>query len=121
MKRLATVGCLVGLVAIVGCGSANDPGSSNVLFNQIEGGVQDMETNVASKFYSGDLGEDRLGPALTNFQKSVAGTPVAADVDKMIKKFTEVSTLGSKRPKKDVLLKAVKELSTMVAEIKKKL
>ena len=106
---------------MMGCGSVKDPNSRNVLFEQVEGAVEDINQNVSSKYYSGDLGDDRLGIAVSAFQKSVAGTELEADVNKLVSKVTEVSTLGSTRPKKDVLLKSVKELVDAVAEVKKKL
>ncbi|MEQ1826150.1 MAG: hypothetical protein ABL921_09390 [Pirellula sp.] len=115
------VGLLAGEAMFLGCSTTKDPSSKNVLFEQIEGAIQDIDVNVSSKYYSGDLGEDRLGPLMISFQKSVAGTPLEPDVDKLTKKLTEVSTLASKRPKIDVLRKSVKELCEAVAEVKKKL
>ena len=112
---------LLALVALNGCSTVKDPNSRNVLFEQVEGAVEDINQNVSSKYYSGDLGDDRLGIVMSAFQKSVAGTELEADVNKLVSKFTEVSTLGSKRPKKDALLRAVKELVDAVADIKKKL
>ena len=112
---------LFALVAMNGCSTVKDPNSRNVLFEQVEGAVEDIHQNVASKYYSGDLGDDRLGIVMSAFQKSVAGTELEADVNKLVSKFTEVSTLGSKRPKKDALLKAVNELVDAVADVKKKL
>ncbi len=112
---------LLALVAVIGCSNVKDPNSKNVLFEQVEGAVDDIHQNVASKYYSGDLGDDRLGIAVSAFQKSVAGTNIEADVNKLVSKVTEVSTLGSTRPKKDALLKAVKELVDEVAAVKKKL
>ena len=112
---------LLGLVALNGCRNVKNPNSRNVLFEQVEGAVDDIHQNVSSKYYSGDLGDDRLGIAVSAFQKSVAGTELEADVNKLVSKVTEVSTLGSRRPKKDALLKAVKELVDAVADVKKKL
>lgn len=107
---------------MVGCGpGANDPGSNNALFQQIEGAVEDINMNVSGKYYSGDLGDDRLGMALNAFQKSVEGTKLEEDVKKLANKVTEVSTLASKRPKIDQLRAKVKELVDVVAEVKKKL
>ena len=112
---------LLAIAAVSGCSTVKDPNSRNVLFEQVEGAVEDIHQNVASKYYSGDLGDDRLGIAVSAFQKSVAGTELEADVNKLVSKVTEVSTLGSTRPKKDALLKAVKELVDAVADVKKKL
>ena len=112
---------LLAIVAINGCSTVKDPNSRNVLFEQVEGAVEDIHQNVASKYYSGDLGDDRLGIAVSAFQKSVAGTELEADVNKLVSKVTEVSTLGSTRPKKEALLKSVKELVDAVADVKKKL
>jgi len=112
---------LLALLALNGCSTVKDPNSRNVLFEQVEGAVDDIYQNVSSKYYSGDLGDDRLGIAVTAFQKSVAGTELEADVNKLVSKVTEVSTLGSRRPKKDALIKAAKELVDAVAEVKKKL
>lgn len=111
----------LGACGFIGCNAAKDPNSKQVLFEQIEGVIQDIEMNVSSKHYSGDLGEDRLGPLLTNFQQKVAGSSVEAEVDKLVKKLTEVSTLASKRPKIDALRKSVKELTDAMQEVKKKL
>lgn len=112
---------LLTVVATTGCGSVKDPSSRIVLFEQVEGAVEDINLNVSSDFYSGDLGDDRLGISVSAFQKSVAGTALEADVNKLVSKVTEVSTLASKRPKKEVLRKSVQELVDAVAEVKKKL
>lgn len=109
------------LLCFNGCGSTPDPGSNNILFQQIEGAVEDIKSNVSSKYYSGDLGDDRLGMALAAFEKSVAGTGLESEVKKLSSKVTEVSTLASKRPKIEKLRAAVQELSDAVAEVKKKL
>lgn len=101
-------------------GTAN-PNSNNVLFQQIEGAVQDIDMNVSGKYYSGELGDDRLGMALAAFQKSVAGTKLEPDVQKLAAKVTEVSTLASKRPKIDKLRASVKELVKAVEEVKAKM
>jgi hypothetical protein len=82
-----------------GCNSAPEhPKSRSGAFVQIEGAVQDMHTSVFGGFYSGDLGDDRLGLAVVEFQKSVKGTSLEADADQLAKKITEVTTLASKRP-----------------------
>ncbi len=118
--KLARWICVL-VLCLSGCNGAPDPGSNNILFQQIEGAVEDIKTNVSSKYYSGDLGDDRLGMALAAFEKSVAGSSLEADVKKLSSKVTEVSTLASKRPKIDKLRSAVQELSDMVAEVKGKL
>lgn len=118
---LKTCWIAVLLLGLTGCGGTPDPGSNNILFQQIEGAVEDIKSNVASKYYSGDLGDDRLGMALAAFEKSVAGTSIESDVKKLSTKVTEVSTLASKRPKIEKLRAAVQELSDAVAEVKKKL
>jgi hypothetical protein len=110
------------LLAVAGCGSApDDPRTENGAFLIIEGTVEDMHTSVFGRYYSGDLGDDRLGPAVVRFQQSVKGTALEADADRLARKVTEVSTLASKRPSIDQLRKSVKELEDVVAEIKKKL
>ena len=119
-NRLANWIAVIALCAL-GCNGAPDPGSNNILFQQIEGAVEDIKMNVSSKYYSGDLGDDRLGMALAAFEKSVVGTALEAEVKKLSSKVTEVSTLASKRPKIDKLRTAVDELATAVAEFKKKL
>lgn len=106
----------------MGCGpGGKDPGSKNILFQQIEGAVADIDMNVSGKYFSGDLGDDRLGMAVSAFQKSVAGTKLEEDVNKLAAKVTEVSTLASKRPKIDKLRASVKELVAAVEDVKKKL
>src|SRR5262245_13173969 len=120
MHRFLPSLCLA--LAIVGCESApDDPRTRRGSFTQVEGAVQDMHTNVFGKYYSGDLGDDRLGFAMVEFQKSVKGTPLEADADKLARKITEVSTLASKRPPIAKLRTAVKELEDVVADVKKKL
>jgi hypothetical protein len=120
MHRILAAACL--LATSIGCGSApEDPRTLNGSFAQIEGTVQDMHTNVFGNHYSGDLGDDRLGLAMVEFQKSVAGTPLQADAEKLAKKINEVSTLASRRPPLAKLRTAVKELEDVVAEVKKKL
>src|SRR5262245_6064659 len=87
------------LWAMIGCEKAPEaPGTLKGAFVQIEGTVEDMSTNVNGNYFSGDLGDDQLGFAVSSFQKSVAGTALEADADKLAKKVTEVSTLASKRP-----------------------
>ncbi len=71
--------------------------------------------------YSGTLGDDSLGPAVLAFQKSVKGTALEADAEKLAQKITEVTTLASKRPPLAKLRPAVQELKDVVAQIKKKL
>jgi prepilin-type processing-associated H-X9-DG protein len=67
MHRILAAACLVG--TSIGCGSApEDPRSLHGSFVQIEGTVQDMHTNVFGGHYSGDLGDDRLGFAMVEFQ-----------------------------------------------------
>ena len=118
-RSLAGV-CLT--LTIVGCGAApDDLRSRHGSFVQIEGAVQDMHTNVFGKYYSGDLGDDRLGFAMIEFQKSVKGTALEADAEKLARKINQVSTLASKRPPIAKLRTAVKELEDVVAEVKKKL
>jgi hypothetical protein len=112
---------LLFVAIVLGCSNTQNPTSNNVLFQQIEGAVEDIKMNVSSKYYSGDLGDDRLGMALATFEKSVAGTALEPEVKKLSSKVTEVSTLASKRPKIDKLRAAVQELSDAVAEFKKKL
>jgi cell fate (sporulation/competence/biofilm development) regulator YlbF (YheA/YmcA/DUF963 family) len=58
---------------------------------------------------------------MVDFQKSVKGTPLEADADKLARKITEVSTLASQRPTLAKLKTAVQELKDAVAEVKKKL
>ena len=121
MHRLLASVCLV--VTIVGCGrnAPEDPVSLKGSFVQIEGAVEDIHTNVSGRYYSGDLGDDRLGSAVARFQKSVAGTPLEPDAEKLARKVTEVSTLAGKRPPMAKLRTAVKELVDVVADVKKKL
>lgn len=120
MDRFLAGACFVG--TILGCGSAPEhPRSLEGSFVQIEGAVQDMHTNVFGGYYSGDLGDDRLGFAMVEFQKSVAGTPLEADAKRLAQKINEVSTLASKRPPIAKLRTAVKELEDIVADVKKKL
>lgn len=120
MTRQTILLCLI--LFAIGCGpGGKDPGSKNLLFQQIEGAVTDIDMNVSGKHFSGDLGDDRLGMSVAAFQKSVAGTKLEEDVKKLASKVTEVSTLASKRPKIDKLRAAVKELVSAVEEVKKKL
>jgi len=124
MRRPLALACLgFGCFAIVaGCGSAPEhPQSQNGSFVIIEGTVEDMHTSIFGGNYSGDLGDDRLGWATVEFQKSVKGTPLEADADKLARKITEVSTLASQRPPLAKLKTAVQELEAVVAEVKKKL
>lgn len=118
-RNVLAIGLLGWVVS--GCGGTPDPGSNNILFQQIEGAVEDIKTNVSSKYYSGDLGDDRLGMALAAYEKSVAGTDLEAEVKKLSSKVTEVSTLAAKRPKIEKLRAAVQELADAVTEFKKKL
>ncbi|HZN36613.1 MAG TPA: hypothetical protein VFB80_22440 [Pirellulaceae bacterium] len=119
LRRLAAA-CLV--LIIVGCGSPPDNTRSlGGSFAQIEGAVGDMHANVFGGRYSGDLGNDQLGFAMVEFQKSVKGTALEADGERLARKITEVTTLGSQRPPIAKLRTAVKELEDMVADIKKKL
>ena len=123
MRRLdlGACGLCVGML-LAGCGVAPEhPQSTSGSFVIIEGAVQDMHTSVFGGHYSGDLGNDQLGWATVEFQKSVKGTPLEADADKLAKKITEVSTLASQRPPLPKLQAAVKELEGVVAEVKKKL
>lgn len=124
MRQSLALACLAfGYFTIVaGCGSAPEhPQSQNGSFVQIEGAVEDMHTSVFGGHYSGDLGDDRLGFAMIEFLKSVKGTPLEADADKLARKITEVSTLASQRPPLAKLKTAVQELEDVVAEVKKKL
>jgi hypothetical protein len=109
-------------LVITGCGKPpNDPSTLNGAFSQIENTVDDMHTNVFGPKYSGDLGSDPLGFSVTSFQKSVKGTPLEADADRLAKKVYEVDTLAYKRPPIAKLRTAVQELKDVVADIKKKL
>jgi hypothetical protein len=120
MHRFVASVCLAATIA--GCGAPpHDLRSRDGSFAQVEGAVQDMHTNVFGKYYSGDLGDDRLGFAMVEFQKSVKGTALEADAERLARKITEVSTLASKRPPIAKLRTAVKELEDVVAEVKKKL
>lgn len=110
------------LLLASGCGSGGeDIGSKNVLFQQIEGAVADIDMNVSGPHFTGDIGDDRLGMSVADFQKSVAGTELEEVTNKLAAKVTEVSTLASKRPKIDKLRAAVKELVKAVEDVKMKL
>jgi hypothetical protein len=118
-RRLAAAGLIL---AIAGCGSPPDnTRTAHGSFSQIEGAVGDMHTNVFGGRYSGELGGDQLGFAMVEFQKSVKGTALEADGERLARKVTEVTTLGSQRPPIAKLRTAVQELEVMVADIKKKL
>ena len=119
MLRYLVAACLA---LLIGCGSPPDNTRSvKGSFSQIEGAVGDMHTNVFGGRYSGDLGSDQLGFAMVEFQKSVKGTPLEADGQRLAQKITEVTTLGSQRPPIARLRTAVKELEDVVADVKKKL
>lgn len=120
MHRLLAGVCLMG--TLIGCESGpQKPDSLQGSFVQIEGAVEDIHTNVFGNYYSGDLGDDQLGLAVASFQKSVAGTALEPDAERLARKVTEVSTLAGKRPPIAKLRTAVKELEDVVAEVKKKL
>jgi len=107
---------------LIGCGGSGPdlPDSLRGSFGSVEGGVGDIHTNVNGK-YSGELGNDQLGFAMTAFQKAAKGTKLEADADKIVAKYTELGELAAKRPSLDKLKKAVQELKDMVDETKKKM
>ena len=120
MLRSCLLSCLLAVFA--GCGSApEDPRGLKGLFVQVEGAIQDIHANVSSKYYSGDLGDDRLGMAISRMLESVKGTELESYANELAKKITEVTTLASKRPPIAKLRTAVDELKTAMEVVKKKM
>lgn len=111
------------IVAALGCGgtSAAKPSSLKGSFSRIEDVVADIHNNVFAEHFSGDIGTDPLGPALSSFIKATTGTPLAADADAISKKVYDLDVLASTHPPIDKLRSAVQDLEQTVAAVKKKL
>ncbi len=122
MKNRLTKFCLLSVLALcAACSRApEDPRGLQGVFVQVEGAIEDMHMNVNSKHYSGDLGDDRLGMAMSTMLDNVKGTDLETDAKNLATKITEVTTLASKRPPIAKLRSAVNELKTAMEDVKKK-
>jgi hypothetical protein len=84
------------------------------------GDISDLVNNPEFRL-GGDLGDDRLGLAVLDFQKAAKGTDMEADGQRLFDKVSEVSTFATRHPKTEDLQIKVKELGDLIAEIKARL